>query len=56
MRFEATIIIEDDNGSLKSEFGLIVDICKNKIQEEAPAALGLKDTTCNFISFSNVFK
>jgi hypothetical protein len=30
MRFEAIIIIEDDNGSLKSEFGLIVDICKNK--------------------------
>jgi hypothetical protein len=30
MRFEATIIIEDDNGSLRSEFGLIVDICKNK--------------------------
>jgi hypothetical protein len=33
----------------------VLDTCKNKMYEEAPAALGLNDTTRNFTKSPNVF-
>lgn len=52
MTNKVTIIIEGDNGRIESDFGLIVDVCKNKKVLIAK----LKEHFADMLEYENINK